>query len=117
MNKFVYWAINSPMGEWTQLPDLKPKDIINARSIKYMFSGNLDAKIYTNPFYFGTEKIYLRSQIARITQSTNLVPKGLYRFQEENDREVEDNAPEEGEIVKPSVRDMCDLNMWVHYAP
>ena len=61
VNKFVYWAINNPMGEWTQLPDLKPKDIINARSIKYMFSGNLDAKIYTNPYYFGTEKTYLRS--------------------------------------------------------
>jgi len=32
------------------------------------------------------------------------VPKGLYRFVEEtNEREIEDNAPEEGEIVKPTV--------------
>jgi len=42
VNKFVYWATNSPMDSWTQLPDLKPIDIINARSIKYCFSGNLD---------------------------------------------------------------------------
>jgi len=61
VNKFVYWVTNSPLGQWTQLPDLTRQDVINARSIKYNFSGNLDQKIYTNPFYFGTEKLYLRS--------------------------------------------------------
>ena len=24
LNKFVYWATNSPVNDWTQLPDLKP---------------------------------------------------------------------------------------------
>lgn len=65
----------------------------------------MDAKIYTNPFYFDTEKTYLRAQIARITQSTTLIPKGLYKFQEETEeREIVDNAPEdgEGEVPKPS---------------
>jgi radial spoke head protein 4/6 len=80
VNKFVYWATNSPMDAWTQLPDLKPVDIINARSIKHSFSGNLDQKIFTNPFYDNTEKVYLRAQIARIAHSTTLVPKGLFRF-------------------------------------
>ena len=46
-----------------------------------------------------------------------MVPKGLYRFQEENDREIEDNTPEEGEIVKPTVQQMNDINNWVHYTP
>ena len=59
----------------------------------------MNAKIYTNPFYFETEKVLLRAQISRITNSTTLVPKGLYRFVEETkEREIEDNAPEEGEI-------------------
>jgi len=98
VNKYVYWACNSPLGEWTLLPDLKPVDIKNARSIKFNFSGNLEQKIYTNPFYFETEKVYLRAQISRIAFSTTLVPKGLFRFQEENDREIEENTPEEGEI-------------------
>jgi len=31
VNKFVYWACNSPLGEWTQLPELKPSDIVKAR--------------------------------------------------------------------------------------
>ena len=61
VNKFVYWACNGPMGVWTLLPDLKPIDIKNARAIKCNFSGNLDHKICTNPFYFETEKVYLRA--------------------------------------------------------
>ena len=61
INKNVYWVASGPMSEWIQLPDLKPQDIINARSIKMAFTGNLDHQIYTNPFYFGTEKTYLRA--------------------------------------------------------
>lgn len=52
INKNVYWVTNSPLDQWIILPDLKPSDIINARSIKYLFSGDVDAKIYTNPFFF-----------------------------------------------------------------
>ena len=66
INKFVYWATNSPVGEWTQLPDLSPQDILNARQIRHTFTGDLNSKIYTNPFYFDKEKVYLRAQIARI---------------------------------------------------
>ena len=47
--------------------------------------------------------------------STTIVPGSLFRLQEENKREIEDNAPEEGEIVKPSVPDMTDINRWVHH--
>ena len=42
VNEFVYWVTNSSTGEWTQLPDLKPSDILNARSIKVNLSGHLD---------------------------------------------------------------------------
>jgi hypothetical protein len=31
VNKFVYWVCNSPLGEWTQLSDLKPSNIMSAR--------------------------------------------------------------------------------------
>lgn len=61
VNKYAYWVTNSVSEPWVMLPDLKPKDIINARKIKFCFSGNLNAKIYTNPFYFDTEKILLRA--------------------------------------------------------
>mmetsp|Transcript_17763 Transcript_17763/g.30076 ORF Transcript_17763/g.30076 Transcript_17763/m.30076 type:complete len:135 (-) Transcript_17763:637-1041(-) len=80
VNKFVYWVTNSPMDEWTQLPDLKPNDLINSRHIKMMFTGDVNRRIYTNPFFMETEKVLLRAQISRISHSTTLTCKGLYRF-------------------------------------
>jgi len=59
----------------------------------------------------------LRAQIARINASTTIVPASLYRFVPESTRDVEDNAPEEGEVVKPTTQDMCDISKWVHYTP
>jgi radial spoke head protein 4A len=118
VNKMVYWVTNGPMHGWTQLPDLQPQDIINARSIKMAFTGNLDHKIYTNPFYFGTEKLYLRAQIARISHSTTLAPAGQHRTNEENPREVEDATLPEGDepVPKPLVKDMATADAWVHHS-
>jgi hypothetical protein len=45
-----------------------------------MFTGDLNRAIYTNPYFFGKEKHYLRAQIARISHSTTLCPKGQYRM-------------------------------------
>lgn len=117
VNQFVYWVCNSPLGEWTKLPDLKPSQILQARGIKVSFTGDIDRKIYTNPFYFESEKIYLRAQIARISASTTLIPKGLYRFVEESTRDIEENTPEEGELEKPSTKAMSSLDMWLHHTP
>ena len=68
-----------------------------------LFTGNLQSILYTNPFYFDKEMVYLRAQIARITASTTLVPKTIYKFVEEtNEREIEEYIPEEGEFIKPT---------------
>ena len=98
-----------------KLPDLSPKDVANARGIKVLFTGNLERTIYTNPFFFGREKHYLRAQIARISHSTTLCPKGFFRLQEESQREIEDNTPEEGEMQIPSTNTMASPDMWVHH--
>ena len=82
---------------------MKPQDIVESRNIKVVFTGDLERKIYTNPFFFGQEKHYLRAQIARISHSTTLLPSGLWRKVEDNDREIEENTPEDdSEIVMPS---------------
>ena len=52
VNKYAYFTCNSPNGQWSLLPDLKPSDIINARNIMHTFSGDLNREIFTNPFYF-----------------------------------------------------------------
>ena len=115
VNKYVYWATNSPLEAWTQLPDLAPTDIQAAREIKVHFTGSLDNKIITNPFFVKIESFYLRAQIARISFSTTLVPKGLYRTLEDNEKEIEDNTPAEGAIVIPGTIAMSSAEMWVHH--
>lgn len=52
VNKYVYWVTDNVLkGSWIKLPDLLPSDIIQARSIRVQFSGDLDRKIYTNPYF------------------------------------------------------------------
>jgi len=81
VNIYGYWVTNAPeSGNWTLLPDLMADDINSARTTKCQFTGNLEEKIYTNPFIFKTEKFLLRAQIARIAFFTTLVPRGVYRF-------------------------------------
>lgn len=86
-----------------------------AKTIKVLFTGDLNRKIVTNPFYFKTEKEYLRSTIARISFSTTLVPKGVYRLVEDNPNDIEENVPDEGPIPVPTTSEMCKAQNWVHY--
>ncbi len=61
VNKFVYWVTTDILGKWTKLPDLLPSDIEASRQIKVLLTGDLERKIFTNPFFFGQEKHYLRA--------------------------------------------------------
>jgi radial spoke head protein 4A len=67
-----------------------------------LFTGDLNRSIITNPFFVKDEKFYLRAQIARISQSTSLVPKGVYRLNEEDKNAIEENLPDEGPVPVPS---------------
>ena len=116
VNKYTYWVSHQSFDKWTKLPDLSPKDIEAARQIKVLFTGDLNRTIFTNPFFFKREKEYLRAQIARISHSTTLCPVGLFRLQEESTKEIEDNTPEEGDIVKPTTQQMSSPSMWCHYS-
>ena len=82
-----------------------------------LFSGDLEREIICNPFFFGKEKHLLRAQIARITQSTTLVPAGSYKLNEENDREIEEFVPDEDSKVEPlpTTTKAANLNAWVHH--
>jgi radial spoke head protein 4A len=66
-------------GKWTLLPDVTPQQIVASRSIRQLFTGNLDAPVFAPPGRFeGNEGELLRTLIARITHSCTLAPKGLY---------------------------------------
>lgn len=102
VNTFVYWATNSPLEAWTQLPDLTPSDVQAARDTKIHFTGDLERKIITNPFFFKTEKSYLRAQIARIVHSTTIIPRGMFKTNPENDKEVDEAPDAENPFVLPN---------------
>ena len=61
VNQMAYWVANSPAGPWEALDDLEPVDLKAARTFRVCFTGDLTRKIITNPFYFKTEKDYLRA--------------------------------------------------------
>jgi hypothetical protein len=48
-------------GEWTELPIIQPHHIVTSRRIKYIFTGNLEADVISNPFFFGKEKHLLKA--------------------------------------------------------
>jgi hypothetical protein len=114
VNTYTYFVTQDSMSEWIKLPDLTPQELAASREIKVLFTGNLERQIYTNPYFFGQEKHYLRAQISRIIHSTTLFPKGLMRKVEDEERKIEPNEPEEGEYVNPTTTAMSDKNMWVH---
>lgn len=82
-NKFTYWVCNSLAEEWQQLPYVKASQIIAARKIKRFFTGELDAPVKGHPPFPGTEREYLRAQIAQITAECSLSPQGFFKQSED----------------------------------
>jgi len=123
VNQYNYYVSNSVTGEWKPLPVLTPEQLIKARKVKHIFTGNLDADIITNPPYKWKERHLLRAQIARISHTTSIIPKGLFKINTDSDEptpEELDNAREiieEEEPKQATVEELASLANWCHYAP
>jgi len=113
VNAYTYWVTNSVYQEFQELPDVNPDQLKAARTVRKLFTGDLEAEVVTNPHFPGKEKDLLRAQIARITHGTSIIPKGLYRVQEDSPQEVE----AEEEAVTPSTKELSSLDGWVHFQP
>ena len=61
VNKFTYFVTKSPFQKWSKLPHLTPAHLSSARKISYLLTGDLEAKIFSNPYFFGQEKHFLRA--------------------------------------------------------
>ncbi len=79
INSNVYWVTNDLLGDWTKLPDLKGEHIVAAKKIKKVLTGKLETDVDAYPFFGDKEKYLIRAQIARISASTILAPKGIYK--------------------------------------
>ena len=97
------------LDDWIQLPDAKPNHVEAAKQIKYILTGNLNANIDSNPPFPGKERHFLRAQIARITHSTSIIPKGLLEMDEETNKEKFAE-----EFAVPSTEELKSLETWCH---
>ena len=61
VNELTYYVAHDALSDWKRLPDLSYKDLIMARQTKVLFTGDLERQIFTNPFFFGKEKQFLRA--------------------------------------------------------
>ena len=77
--------------KWQKLPHVTPAQIATARVIRKLFTGDLDAPVETYPPFPGTERNYLRAQVARITAGTQISPLNFFTSGDEEEEE-----PEEG---------------------
>ena len=115
VNQFVYWVSHDALSEWKQLPDYLPKDLKASRLIKVVFTGDLERKIITNPFFTGREKHYLRAQIARIHHGTTLIPFGLFKTNEDDPKEIEANEGDDDNKYIPQTENQSSLSNWCHF--
>ncbi|XP_076165791.1 radial spoke head protein 4a [Ptiloglossa arizonensis] len=127
LNSKVYFVCNKPGPDtWIELPSVTPQQILIARQIVRYCTGNLETPIHTYPPYPGTEKNYLRAQIARISATTQVSPIGFFTFEGENEEEELGEEPEEGVTLTEnvhydplSVKNLVDPSManWCHHVP
>jgi radial spoke head protein 4A len=76
-------------------------------------TGDLNSEIDCNPPFPGFERHFLRAQIARITHSTMIVPRDLFKTNEENDRDVLLNE----DFAVQDTAALSSLENWIHVHP
>jgi radial spoke head protein 4A len=119
VNKNTYYVTNDLTGDWVELPDVRPQMLIASRKIRYIFTGNLNKKIFTNPNFPGTEKEYLKCQIVRIYHGTKIEPsvKHYVADQESPYKPLEKNPNIDEEKDKMQINDYLKMNYWIHLPP
>eukprot|EP00762_Andalucia_godoyi_P005399 ANDGO_08345.mRNA.1 Flagellar radial spoke protein 4 len=129
-NGYTYWVARSAstaVKDWIALPDVTPSQIVLARKIKKVFTGDLDHTIQSYPPFPGQEREYLRAQIARIAAGAVIAPKGVFApkpVPEDEDEDAAKNKPAPtGPSIIPSPTDveaveaLDDLSSWTHVHP
>lgn len=125
INKKVYWVCNRPGEQWVCLPDITPDHIRVARLSVRCMTGELDTEVITFPPFDGSERHYLRAQIARIAAATSISPQGFFTFgsgEEEEDLDLEEGGGDMEFNPNPyyqghTLKDLLDSNLtyWVHH--
>lgn len=109
----TYWVTTDLLSnEWKELPLISPDHLRTSRRIKYLFTGDLERVVCTNPFFNGKEAHLLKAQIVRISYGCQLVPRTMFTVNAEDKKEIEP-APEEWKL--PDFEFLSQLDNWVHH--
>lgn len=76
VNSLTFWVSNNFLEEWFQLPDIYPHHLSTARQFKYIFTGDLKAKVNSFVPFKGNESHLLKCTILRIMHACFVVPEG-----------------------------------------
>ena len=117
VNTFVFWVTDNLLNDWIQLPDVRPEQIIAARQIKHIFTGDLNCTIDTNPVFPGKERHLLRATLARIFAATAIAPKGLFEMAEPEDEGQKPEPKFAEEFVIPGTDELKVLEAWANLHP
>lgn len=117
-NVYTYWVANSVEGVFKQLPNVTPEQIIAARTLKRLFTGNLETVVGGHPPFPGaTEAGLLRAVIALITASTHVIPKNLLKADEEDPWTIAENEDEEEFVPATAAVLSKSLSSWQLLTP
>ena len=117
INRYTFWVSNSILESWYELPDITAQQIVESRKFKYIFTGDLNAKVKSFVPFPGKEMHLLKCQIVRILHSSCIVPKGLLKLSENFKDQLEGKITEYDEEYKsPTFEEMKspEGESWIH---
>jgi len=115
-NTFTYWVSAGGSSPWIRLQAARGSHIASSRRIKKMLTGDLSSAVNTMPWFSGSEKHLLRSQIARISATCKLAVAGYLEANENEDTGFKSLKPVE-EFEFPGHDDLKTEAGWVHASP
>ena len=117
INHYTFWVSNSLLESWYELPDITHEQLVASRLFKYIFTGDLNAKVKSYIQFPGKEMHLLKCQIVRILHSSFICPKGYQKLSENFKDQLEGKITEYDEEYKPLTFEEMkgpELENWSH---
>jgi hypothetical protein len=117
INRYTFWVSNSLLESWYELPDITHEQLRIARMFKYHFTGNLNSKVKSYRPFPGKEMHLLKCQIIRILHSSNIIPSGYLKTNDNYKEPLTGKVAEYNEEYQPpSFEEMKspEFDKWVH---
>lgn len=117
INRYTFWVSDSVLEYWNELPDITHEQLVASRLFKYVFTGNLNAKVKSFMPFPGKEMHLLKCQIVRILHSSSICPKDYQKPSENFKEPLEGKIVEYNEEYKPmTFEEMKDPEFanWTH---